>query len=644
MATSEAHASVASIVARRSAPAALTRAIERALARTKNGSRAHAIVKLVADLVIWERRGVTTAEVRATAVRTGALSPTFNAEFYSLVRRGVLEAVGGRSGLTLYAPSDSGVGEGIVEDDGMLVLTALRRAYGRLGRALSTREVAGELTAMGATLASTDINAIRKRLETLARERARGFVGRRRALVRHQRLQSLGRGMTSYWSPMSASDADVGTTPQVATTEHNQPIHPPSEAEALRLAVASASALLQRPVTRQEVQWAVYFEENRSAALPMLPAGRVARALASTLRADSRSRRSGRLREYRSQWTAHGGAATRYSVYTSWVANGVRPAAVEDALYVFAAAREWEGIQRLERYAQQRRVQALLDIAALRRATLRRALYDVLADTPVDEVAAHLERCYRVLDEWVTNGEEHEQRWSTHARRFLMTRSRNLDALQAIAPDLERGMSREHRRILRAGQAGTITPADIEPLIASVARLRHETPQRVQRYIDRARRYPSAEGGRSVGAAGTAPRPLALIDRADALVLLAVTPMPRARTLLTEAVAVTGWVNRDAAHWAAILRDIPRGNGYVRRALVVACGLLALPVPFEVAVPDPENAVDVAAWVFSLAMAFGPSAAPHATEARSALPRGSKRVIDTALMRLRSGYLWTCVE
>ena len=126
--------------------------------------------------------------------------------------------------------------------------------------------------------------------------------------------------------------------------------------------------------------------------------------------------------------------------------------------------------------------------------------------------------------------------------------------------------------------------------------------------------------------------------------LLAVSPMPRARTLMTNAVAVTGWLVRDAAHWSRELANLAHSDGFTRRALVVSCGLLGAAVPFETAVPIPDNGDDVVAWAFAMAMAETTDAVPRLLEARNTVTGSLRRSIDNAVMRIRLGYLWTCVE
>src|SRR5690606_3815824 len=144
--------------------------------RVRPGSRAARIVEMAAALTETLGRGATVAALRFDyEQRYGSKAPrSFTSEVHSLVRRGVMERTGGRAGHTLYAPAGSRLHvRESDQDDALLVLKALRSAYRRTGRAVSTSEVTAELRRLKLKLSTTSVNAVKKRLETLSQRRVR---------------------------------------------------------------------------------------------------------------------------------------------------------------------------------------------------------------------------------------------------------------------------------------------------------------------------------------------------------------------------------------------------------------------------------------------------------------------------------------
>lgn len=188
-------------------------------------------------------RALTLAEHRDAFAATGAEMPTsYEAMFFSLVRRNVLVTVGGRSGHTRYAPADAalpGLAVEAVDDEAMWVLDALRTVCVTHQRAATTREVAEVLKARGHVIGGGHPNAVRKRLETLCAERQNGHKTWYAPRVRRETVANgLGRP-SARWI---AVDAPQPVAPDVAATI----------ADAVRELVDIVGASCHRPVDAGE--------------------------------------------------------------------------------------------------------------------------------------------------------------------------------------------------------------------------------------------------------------------------------------------------------------------------------------------------------------------------------------------------------
>ena len=103
---------------------------------------------------------------------------------------------------------------------------------------------------------------------------------------------------------------------------------------------------------------------------------------------------------------------------------------VEDAMYAWAIAREWDGIGRLEQMARQRRQGPLGEIAAMRRAVLLTGVNSLLREDQPETIERAFEVALERANGWVVAGEARSERWTEHARRALTRRSRDLAALR----------------------------------------------------------------------------------------------------------------------------------------------------------------------------------------------------------------------
>ena len=87
-----------------------------------------------------------------------------------------------------------------------------------------------------------------------------------------------------------------------------------------------------------------------------------------------------------------------------------------------------------------------------------------------------------------------------------------------------------------------------------------------------------------------------------------------------------------------------RRDGFGRRTLVLALGLLGRVVEWDEAVPNPERADDTSAWVLGTVLADPVAARDRVREADRRARSGARKITDTALLRLRAGYGYSVVE
>ncbi|HKK07289.1 MAG TPA: hypothetical protein VKA44_00240, partial [Gemmatimonadota bacterium] len=330
--------------------------------KTKPGSRAHRLVELIRQGAERLGRGLELAEIRdAWREAEGSEPPkTLTSEVSSLKRRGVLKAAGGRPGHTLYAPADmTGLKAHRADDNAVIVLEALRRGYRRLGRALSTREVAEEVEAGEREISSDHPNAVKRYLDTLERETVRGPKASRTPKVVRISAEGAAGQPSNHWLPAGAGPDDV--------EELEALVAPRSKADAVRQAVGRAAADLGRPVSRTELRWWLEWTGAPPVLRKALEATRAGTYLADTYRTDQgHAGEEGRLHQITTRMTCHGGAPVRWSLgpATAWQEAMCR---VEDVAGAFRLPEELRSIQALERRAALLRSDVLSELADLRR-------------------------------------------------------------------------------------------------------------------------------------------------------------------------------------------------------------------------------------------------------------------------------------
>jgi hypothetical protein len=225
----------------------------------KTGSLTARLEAAAIALPVHAQHGVLAKDVIEAVAATGTTSrASVAAAFYSHARRGGFTAVDGAFGETRYVATRYLAETGRHPKEFMAAAAPdarrtqdIEQVYAALCRAaretktwVTSEQVRDALEAQGGTLHSTDINAVRVRLRSLATTRTRGAPALRAARVeRAERLISPGR-TAAFWWPIA-----IGTPaapPGLATRSHG-----------LRMAVGMAVGALGRPVHLRELKlWA----------------------------------------------------------------------------------------------------------------------------------------------------------------------------------------------------------------------------------------------------------------------------------------------------------------------------------------------------------------------------------------------------
>lgn len=579
---------------------------------TRPGSRADQISTLVKVQSTQLGRGLTIAEIRAGWCRqhAGEVPESFTADVFSLIRRGVLIRVGGRVGSSLYAHPEASIGEEGVSSDAEKILRALRTLHKRERRPLATREVANELRRIGAQLESEDPNVVRKRLGSLAETRKRGIsTGKAPKVRKIVRRSATGRSIT-YWEP--------------ARSRSSAPPAPASRADAVRMAIAGASEASGRPVSRSELRCWIEAHDSDSNAV-VLRGCRLATVITDTVKTDADFvGDGGRIHQVTTPLSCHGGAPERYMLGPP-TPDDVVVCCLLDALYAYQPSEEVAEIGALRRRAEMLNEPALIGLADTREFVLAMTIHAAVGP----RISAVIDKAFRALDiqqEWLRLSDLSRD---VHGQRTAELQQ-TLEGLRTVRA-LPNIMGSRDLRVV--GEAGTAKYVDIAPLAESTGRLVDLDGERAQRLVERARRLPFAEpaGVERLGL-GT-PDPLSRLDRVDA-VLACVDAVPLARTsvLVNEARALLGRVLRDDLP----LRDLLKHRSVdpmVRRAAVVAIGLLGQTISLEEAVSNASNTDDTAAYILSTVLALCEEAGDRLREVDLRAAGAARSVTDDARRR-----------
>lgn len=604
------------------------------LKRTRAGSRSRRIIEVAIAEVARAGRGLTVADLRAAFERaTGSPAPaSFTSEVASLHRRGLLDAVGGRSGHTLYAPAGARPPSTEELDDVLAVLAALEALWARLGRPVSTREVAREwrerARSQGTAAPARGPNFVRKSLETLSRPRTRGYAGFREPRVVRRTVEMLSGRPSAFWMP--ARVADAGAENELIAGWRSQ-------AEEVRYFIRGAHAALGRPAARSEVRWWLEYQAPTGHEPYLVRREAIGTAIDTTVKADRPyAGVRGRVHETRTAFTCHGGAPPRYRLGAASAAE-LAQCRFEDVAMALRVEDERRSIEALERRGHILQSSAMEDIAWVRRRILRDRLYAAAQTVGVAELRARLRHTGRTLTSWLRTSQRRGGKYAGRQARYVAERTRHVGAaLRVLEADIQ--PLPFERAVLVVGEGAAAPIAAFDELLATAARRKRLSDRQIRTWLDPVRRVPVAQvGGRRIGSG--APEPLSWLDRADALLaIFGRFRASRTRVLLRTARLLLGEVIRDVGLLREWLRGLTADEGVARRAIIVALGLLGEAVPVEEAVPDPADADDASAWVLATVLAE-----PDAAEV--ALDEGSEWVVDaaahvlvTAQARVRIGY------
>lgn len=600
--------------------------------RTKPGSVAHAIATTVREESLRLGHGLTAEEAREACAARGITSPTFNAQFFSMVRRDVLIAVGGRASRTEYAHSEAPVPPraeiGAEEDDdAALVFRALVSAVRRLGRWVTTREVTAELRDLGLRLRATHPNAVRTTLATLSRERQRGHGtwAAPRVLRADGKLAT---GASAVrWCPVGLEVPNVDGVPS-------------SESEALRRLVRIVEQDLPGPASLFDLRLWLLANGNHPLATVLKP-NDLGRVIDFTVQVDRKAKAGapGRLQVIDGRLACHGGAPTRYAIEPT--VRGTTAVALEDALRGYRPQLETDQIEALRRRAARLDVPILAAYADARERALRAAFAPILAGDGMASASTVQARLKR-RREWLERAPlTHDAKWA---------RAENDRVVAAGLPAVSHLASRPTSAAVAApgaplaGEAGTGTFPALAPFITAAARELGVADARRAALLRGVRRFPNPEGeGIDRWGEGAQRDLLTLVDRVEALVALyAAVQVPRPNALIQSAHELLGVVLRDVGEVAKIAAATHRTDESTWRAAAVAMGLLgvsplALPRPLS---DDPWNP---RALILGTTLADPGAAAKALWTAGAPRWAGAGEVVDLAMRRLELGRLMTVI-
>ena len=625
---------------------------DRALARTKPGSRARTILSVFAALANEMRRGVTIAEVRLAYPRfTGQAPPaTLTSEAASLAKREILVATGGRSSRTEYAPLGCSIvtaepHEGRLltatnpvagpEDGAMTVLRAVEALCAELGRPVSTREVAARIARDGARQHTWNANTVRKFLETLSKRRTRGAEGMRAPqVIRVAEARAVSGAPSAHWTPAAAEEQSAESLAAVSGS-----IAPRSAADALRRAIGQAQAALGRPINEDELAWWLASDASDAggpALRTILPPEKLTATLASLYRGDRRYHgQAGRVHDAWTLYTAHGGPSPYYSLGLP-DGRSFAQCWFEDTVASTRVADEVRGLAAVARRATLSQSISLEQLAATRRSALAYLLHWSSSSTHPMELLADAVATRNRLATWLAATPVLSDEQRDWRRRLLAERD---EAFRSARVVLET-FGDPPRSIPRHANSSTAVRLDsLTPYLEEAAARRRVDVAEAKRWLSGARRFKNLENrtGSRFGALAT--HPLSVVDRVDALrALYAVVATPKQRAMLTAAEQVLGHVLRDGAWLHARLIALRDHEVVARRALVVSLGLLGTRVDYALACPSRDDSEDASAWVFSTVLAdISNAAAVIGTSGQGA--RGAAGdVLDTARSRIAMGF------
>jgi len=539
---------------------------------TKPGSIAHRIAATVLAHNQAGGQGLSVTGARNALFPAPLDAPkAFTSMFHSLVRRGVLVAVGGPPGDTQYAHHTVAADvqrrtpPNAADADLAAVERALYEASREKQRPVTTREVAAVLKAQNIRLESSDLNAVRVRLQRLARARRRGHSAWRAPRAEWCRVQdSSGRAML-HWAPAGSPFLEPPATPA-------------SAAAAVRTAVGLVSGALQRAVTRLDlVAWMKAHPQHP--ATQALAGYSLATVLDSTARFDRDRAHAEALRKLDPITDECGTAPKRYYVGAG-VGHMVATERLEHVAVGLRVADEMDSIMALGERAVRGRLPALIALAKERWQLLHSTVWRVVGDDPavLMSVALALYVSYDVERQWLqTRRDPVDTSWH---RRVLSERERHVRAAFALLA----GKSWGNHPFLRRGTCW-VRESTFAPWTEALARAYPDNPEAVRRAAFRGVRRQRVQRAPIIGRRITAPH--IEFDRVDGLLrMYEMAGAPRAQAYLVRAHNLLGPLVRDPKLVRPVLEELRDTPGPDRDGATIALALLGVDWPDQTARPE----------------------------------------------------------
>ena len=393
-----------------------------------------------------------------------------------------------------------------------------------------------------------------------------------------------------------------------------------------------------------------------------------------------------RIHSIRPPITAQGGAPPRM-VLGPPTAMQRLVCALEDCCYIARPDEELTGIAAQQVRADEFDLPELRPIAKARERALAAMVRDLCAPLcPLDFDDAHamlrdavdvLECSWRTFAEWTGamaahQGPAQSQRFKAHRSRYhqrIRQYNQRLRQIEALRVLIARPAFREvfvngtcaasngTAVVQLLGPNSSVTMDALLPMLQACDRLvgrRLEIAPETARqfggltFLRRARRTPLACGAHTTSTSSPRIRREASIDRIDAIAaIVGNTPLAKLQGYFAVGLAVIGYVVRDAAWFQHQLGLLPPGQDAIRRALVIALGLLGQLVPRHVALPLGEALFDVEAYIAH--MRFAELDDARFTQQLEALmdeltADAATSAVDHALMRLELGRPFSILE
>jgi hypothetical protein len=554
-----------------------------------------------------------------------------------LCTRGVVELVFGRPPHGRYAHRDHLIYRVPANEPMAAAVAVVERIWAETGLEVPTAAATDAMRVLGVDL--PDPRNYRLLLDALTRPSTRGALAWREPKLEARSVTTLDGLARTLWRPAGTSVPDGRT--------------PVSGADMAMEAVARTEEILGLPPSRPHVLlWGATHAESDTVAECLMKRGGLGRALEqlSEERVQRHVHGKGNWRVIPTPLISSGDAPERYTLKP--VEGDVLAALeLEDRLMMFRPADELESLS-AARFLSRRLESPVLDeINAHRTRLLSAVIWPAVDKATRDESVRIITQANDTLTSWARSFHVNARGGKLEPHVALR---RQLDALARVAvPSAD---SDDPSGVV-VGEAATAGHQDLLPYVSSVPRLlgrAYTSAESLRMFYARARRVHNREARweRNEAKRSLIPQEREglgwmLVDRVDAMTAIweAVSP-PRAMSLLNPARAVLGHLIRDVRRFEKALEALPAARADARRPIMLALALLGGSVPYEVALPRPDDEVDTAAYLLSLVLCDSDRSRLSQAIARVAVGATSaeaRRTVSEADRRISGGVLLSVV-